>query len=315
MCVISSRPHGTRAVLKFAHATGATPIAGRFTPGTFTNQIQKAFREPRLLVVTDPHSDHQVKNCWQLKFVQILLNFYLVELLRILCRSQKSIRVEIDRAVYNTMLYWESRQREKLAHIVMFYAIFCGRMVVVEVSLLFSFRKICIILLVDWVSFNYLAGCHWGIIREHPCCCPLQHWLSTASCWCCHSLQQQGYPLNWFDVVDACPWSASSPRYHHQEDSLGCHAWFVFLQRSRRGKSGYIYTPACLFLSVNDFSQNWKVRDAQRLCSLIPRLCWNLLLNIEFDHLLDRSFCCCLDEMLNSLIAISKQRKLQYQSK
>lgn len=48
-----------RAVLKFAAATGATPIAGRFTPGTFTNQIQAAFREPRLLVVTDPRADHQ----------------------------------------------------------------------------------------------------------------------------------------------------------------------------------------------------------------------------------------------------------------
>ena len=48
-----------RAVLKFAHHTGATPIAGRFTPGAFTNQIQKAFREPRLLVVTDPQFDHQ----------------------------------------------------------------------------------------------------------------------------------------------------------------------------------------------------------------------------------------------------------------
>jgi len=59
VCVISSRPYGTRAVLKFAQATGSNPIAGRFTPGTFTNQIQKAFREPRLLVVTDPHSDHQ----------------------------------------------------------------------------------------------------------------------------------------------------------------------------------------------------------------------------------------------------------------
>merc|ERR1712221_49582 len=59
VCVISSRPHGTRAVLKFAHFTGATPIAGRFTPGTFTNQIQKAFREPRLLVATDPQFDHQ----------------------------------------------------------------------------------------------------------------------------------------------------------------------------------------------------------------------------------------------------------------
>jgi len=45
--------------LKFASSTGGTPIAGRFTPGTFTNQIQAAFREPRLLIVTDPRIDHQ----------------------------------------------------------------------------------------------------------------------------------------------------------------------------------------------------------------------------------------------------------------
>jgi len=57
--VISSRPYGQRAVLRFAAYTGATPIAGRFTPGAFTNQIQAAFREPRLLVVTDPATDHQ----------------------------------------------------------------------------------------------------------------------------------------------------------------------------------------------------------------------------------------------------------------
>lgn len=57
--VISSRPHAQRAVLKFAAHTGATPIAGRFTPGAFTNQIQAAFREPRLLIVTDPQADHQ----------------------------------------------------------------------------------------------------------------------------------------------------------------------------------------------------------------------------------------------------------------
>jgi len=56
---ISSRPYGQRAVLKYAHYTGATPIAGRFTPGAFTNQIQPAFREPRLLIVTDPLTDHQ----------------------------------------------------------------------------------------------------------------------------------------------------------------------------------------------------------------------------------------------------------------
>lgn len=62
VCVISARPFGQRAILKFASYTGATPIAGRFTPGTFTNQIQAAFREPRLLVVTDPRTDHQPVN-------------------------------------------------------------------------------------------------------------------------------------------------------------------------------------------------------------------------------------------------------------
>jgi len=59
VCIVSSRPMGQRAVLKFARYTNATPIAGRFTPGTFTNQIQAAYREPRLLVINDPISDHQ----------------------------------------------------------------------------------------------------------------------------------------------------------------------------------------------------------------------------------------------------------------
>jgi len=57
--VISCKPYGQRAVLKFATHTGAIPVAGRFTPGAFTNQIQSAFREPRLLIVTDPVTDHQ----------------------------------------------------------------------------------------------------------------------------------------------------------------------------------------------------------------------------------------------------------------
>ena len=56
---ISARPYGMRAVLKFAHYTGAQSLAGRFTPGTFTNQITKQFREPRLLVITDPRTDSQ----------------------------------------------------------------------------------------------------------------------------------------------------------------------------------------------------------------------------------------------------------------
>lgn len=57
--VVSSRPYGQRAVLKAARYLGATAIAGRFTPGALTNQIQAAFREPRLLVVADPRADHQ----------------------------------------------------------------------------------------------------------------------------------------------------------------------------------------------------------------------------------------------------------------
>jgi len=59
VCVIAARPYGQRAVLKYAQYTGAQYIAGRFTPGAFTNQIQKKFMEPRLLVLTDPRTDHQ----------------------------------------------------------------------------------------------------------------------------------------------------------------------------------------------------------------------------------------------------------------
>jgi len=59
VCVISARDYGQRSVLKFAKYTGAQAIAGRFTPGTFTNQIQEKFMEPRLLIVTDPRTDHQ----------------------------------------------------------------------------------------------------------------------------------------------------------------------------------------------------------------------------------------------------------------
>lgn len=57
--VISARPYGQRAVLKYASYTGAQPIAGRFTPGTFTNYITRSFKEPRLIIVTDPRTDHQ----------------------------------------------------------------------------------------------------------------------------------------------------------------------------------------------------------------------------------------------------------------
>merc|ERR1712112_608924 len=57
--VVASRPQAQRAVLKFARYVGCSSIAGRFTPGAFTNQIQAAFREPRLLLISDPRADHQ----------------------------------------------------------------------------------------------------------------------------------------------------------------------------------------------------------------------------------------------------------------
>jgi len=72
--VQSARPYGQRAVLKFAQYTGAHPIAGRHTPGTFTNQLQTSFSEPRLLILTDPRTDHQVR----LTIIYISCSWWLV---------------------------------------------------------------------------------------------------------------------------------------------------------------------------------------------------------------------------------------------
>merc|ERR1719201_2910391 len=57
--VVSQRPYGSRAVLKFSQYTSANAIAGRWMPGTLTNQITQKFLEPRLLIVTDPRTDAQ----------------------------------------------------------------------------------------------------------------------------------------------------------------------------------------------------------------------------------------------------------------
>ena len=57
--VVSNRPYGQRAILKLAKYLGVQAIAGRYTPGTFTNQIQKKFLEPRLIIASDPRADHQ----------------------------------------------------------------------------------------------------------------------------------------------------------------------------------------------------------------------------------------------------------------
>merc|ERR1719261_2203314 len=57
--VVSQRPYGSRAVLKFAQHCGCVSAAGRWTPGSLTNYITKKFAEPRLLIVTDPRIDSQ----------------------------------------------------------------------------------------------------------------------------------------------------------------------------------------------------------------------------------------------------------------
>ena len=59
VCIISAREYGQRAALKFSQFLGCQAFAGRFTPGTFTNQMTKQFQEPRLLILTDPFTDHQ----------------------------------------------------------------------------------------------------------------------------------------------------------------------------------------------------------------------------------------------------------------
>jgi len=52
-------PFAQRAVLKFSQHVRCRHIAGRYTPGTFTNRKQAHFFEPRLLVVSDPLKDFQ----------------------------------------------------------------------------------------------------------------------------------------------------------------------------------------------------------------------------------------------------------------
>jgi len=59
VCVVSAKDMGQRAIIKFAKFIGATSNNGRFSPGTFTNHSQAGFREPRLIIVTDPTVDHQ----------------------------------------------------------------------------------------------------------------------------------------------------------------------------------------------------------------------------------------------------------------
>jgi len=59
ICVVSTKEMGHRAILKFARFIGCTHCSGRFSPGTYTNHSQSGYKEPKLIIVTDPAIDHQ----------------------------------------------------------------------------------------------------------------------------------------------------------------------------------------------------------------------------------------------------------------
>lgn len=59
VCIVSSKDIGQRATIKCAKFIQGTSMNGRFSPGSFTNHSQNGFREPRLIIVTDPTVDHQ----------------------------------------------------------------------------------------------------------------------------------------------------------------------------------------------------------------------------------------------------------------
>ena len=59
VAVTSAREYGKKPVEKFCEATGATPILGRFMPGTFTNPSLPKYMEPEIVIVTDHQADQQ----------------------------------------------------------------------------------------------------------------------------------------------------------------------------------------------------------------------------------------------------------------
>lgn len=59
VAVTSAREYGKTPVEKFCELTGATPILGRFMPGTFTNPSLPRYMEPEIVIVTDPQADQQ----------------------------------------------------------------------------------------------------------------------------------------------------------------------------------------------------------------------------------------------------------------
>lgn len=57
--VCSGREYASTPVEKFCELTGATPMLGRFMPGTLTNPLLPYYIEPQLVFVSDPQVDEQ----------------------------------------------------------------------------------------------------------------------------------------------------------------------------------------------------------------------------------------------------------------
>jgi len=59
IAVVGARQYAQKPIRAFCKATGATPIAGRFIPGTFTNPSLPQYVEPAVVFITDPRADSQ----------------------------------------------------------------------------------------------------------------------------------------------------------------------------------------------------------------------------------------------------------------
>ena len=72
--VVGARQYAQKPIITFCGAIGATPLAGRFIPGTFTNPRLPQYTEPELVLITDPRADYQsVKETAKIRIPTIAL--------------------------------------------------------------------------------------------------------------------------------------------------------------------------------------------------------------------------------------------------
>lgn len=60
--VVGRKEASHKAIENFSEAVGTEVIPGRFMPGTLTNPQSDSFREPEVVLVTDPEEDQQAIN-------------------------------------------------------------------------------------------------------------------------------------------------------------------------------------------------------------------------------------------------------------